>query len=316
MKIKIRVKNPISVLHPFNSLTINLTNRCNTNCRYCFQGSRRFGKDYIARDDVQRVLEFFSERQIEDERTLLLTGGEIFLHPEIFEIIQLGLSFGYILRLQTNGLLFTEMDSERLRLLSSDSILIKISLDGWNEATHELYRAKGSFSRVVAGIKNIRRWNKNVGIKTVIHKLNLPELYRILDLCLDLGVRSFSYNILRSEGKAKKLKLKRFSELDVIKKLLPYFQRSEYVHLLNGTTILLCCLSKSNVINLGKNFYIDFNGSIYPDQACRKEEKIGSIFEDDLSRQFNVALLNNKLKVVPEEAFNYVKQNLLTEILK
>ncbi len=166
-RLSIKVK-PLPVERFFSSLTINLTNRCNTYCKYCFRDSRKFGQDKIRIDDVKRVLDFFKEKQSDvRELYLQLTGGEIFLCSAIFEIIELALLFGYTLRLQTNGLLFNKMTEKQLRILSSEKIIIKVSLDGWDSRTHELYRAKGSFSKVVSGIKIIRKEvNSMLGVET------------------------------------------------------------------------------------------------------------------------------------------------------
>jgi MoaA/NifB/PqqE/SkfB family radical SAM enzyme len=255
------------------------------------------------------VLEFFSKKQQKGERYLQLTGGEIFLHPDIFEIIQLGLSFGYTLRLQTNGFLFNKMGDEKLRILSSKKVMIKISLDGWNQETHEFYRAKGSFNKVIAGIKIIRRHNQNIGIKTVVHTLNFPEIYRMLDMCLYLGARGFSYNILRPEGRGINIK-NPIKEINIVKKLVPYFNQRKYQGLLNGTNILKYYLNESNVTKISKGFYINFDGSIYPTQECIQEEKIGSIFGQDLSKEFNPNQFPNLKLVIPSEVFWYIKQNL------
>lgn len=302
--------DPLPRENCFNSLCINLTNKCNTWCKYCFQNSSNRETDYIRAKDIKRVLEFFVRYQRDGKKYLQLTGGEIFIHPDIFEIIQIALSFGYILRLQTNGLLFEQMSKKELKSLSSPRIIIKVSLDGWDPTTHEYYRAKGSFEKVINGIRQIREWNQNLGIKTCVHKLNLPEFWRMLDLCLELRVRIFSYNLLRKEGRAEDLEFEPINELDVAQKLLPYFNQRKYHYLLNGNNILKYYLAKSNIIPIQKTFYINYDGGIFPTQDCREEERIGSIFEKDLATQFNPKLLFDKFLVIPEDLYMYIKQNL------
>lgn len=284
-----------------NSLTVNLTNRCNTWCRYCFQKSGSSGADCIKTKDIQRILEFFKGKQNGGEKYFQLTGGEPFLHPDIFEIIKLALSFGYTLRIQTNGILLNRMTEEQIVILSSDKILVKVSLDGWNTETHERWRAKGSFNKVVSGIRRLRKYNRNIGIKTVVHDLNFPEICRMLDMCLDLGVRAFSYNQLRFEGRAGPLRLggyKPIEEREIVEKLLPYFRKRKYQPLLNGTWIMRYygrLLEGSSVLRDPEGFYIDYDGGIYPNQKCLESERIGSIFGESLSEEFDF----NKL--TPEE---------------
>lgn len=296
--------------HTLNSLTINLINRCNTWCRYCFQNSGPFGKDYIKIRDIQRVLSFFATKQNEGERYLQLTGGEIFLHPDLFEIIQLGLSCGYTLRLQTNGLLLREIAEEKMKILSSKKVLIKVSLDGWDAETHERWRAKGSFDKVISGIKRLRKYNSNIGIKMVVHDRNFFQIHRMLDICLDLGARGFSFNFLRFEGRAEffKDKYRFIKEEEVVKKLLPYFKKKRYQPLLNGTWIMRYyrrLLGGINTIPEVKSFYINFDGWIYPNQKCIRKEVIGSIFGEFLEKEFDF----NKLTIAEVTVSEGVLEN-------
>lgn len=293
----------------FGSLTVNLTNKCNTFCRYCFQDAKLSEEDRISLKDIKQILAFFAGKQRGEELYLQLTGGEIFLRPDIFEIIELALSYGYTLRLQTNGLLFDKMGKDKLKLLSSNKIIIKVSLDGWNRETHELYRAKGSFDKVISGIKIIRNYNDNICLKTVIHALNFPRIHRMLDVCLFLGARGFSYNILRPEGRGVDIQNK-IKEIDVIKKLIPYFNQKKYRFLLNGNNILRYYLKESMITPISKGFYIDFDGKIYPRQECIKEEKIGSIFGKDFSKEFDIKQFPDFKFIIPSDVFNFIRQNL------
>jgi MoaA/NifB/PqqE/SkfB family radical SAM enzyme len=306
---------PLRKEHPWYSLVINLTNRCNQWCKYCFQESTFAEVDKITLIDVERVLDFLAEQQRQHPEDnchplLQLTGGEIFLHPEIFEIIQLILRYGYTLKIQTNGILFHEMSDQQLGILSSDRILIKVSLDGWNPEVHEWYRPKGFFDSIISGITTIRRYNRNIGIKTIVHEGNFPELYRMLDLCLELSVKGFTYALLRPEGRGRSLRTPPITELDVVVKLIPYFNQKRYQRLLNGTNIIAYYLLDEPFLIISREFYIDFDGGIYPDQGCIFEERIGSIFAQDLSSQFDLDRTREIEWEIPPEVFQYVKQNL------
>lgn len=297
-----------------NSLTVNLTNRCNTWCRYCFQKSGSSGiVDCIRVKDIQRILGFFEKRQNGGEKYLQFTGGEPFLHPDIFEIIKLALLFGYILRIQTNGILISSMTEEQMIILSSDKILIKVSLDGWNAKTHEEWRAKGSFIKVISGIRRLRKYNRNIGIKTVVHDLNFPKIYRMLDMCLGLGARAFSYNQLRLEGRAEHLSFghKPIEEREIVEKLLPYFRNKKYQPLLNGTWIMRYyrrMLEGSSVLRNPEGFYIDYDGGIYPNQRCLESERIGSIFGGSLSEEFVFDKLTPEEISVPSDILEMVSR--------
>jgi len=125
-----------------NSLCINLTNKCNTFCKYCFQDAVSVADHRFFAKDIKRVFDYFKSRNRNSNKKkhLQLTGGEPTIHPEFFEIMQLGLEYGYVIRLQTNGLSFATMTEPELSRFNSPNILIKISLDGWDSQTHEYLR--------------------------------------------------------------------------------------------------------------------------------------------------------------------------------
>ena len=133
----------------------------------------------------------------------------------------------------------------------------------------------------------------------------------MLDVCLDLGARGFSYNLLRFEGRGELLK-RQFDEIqerNVISALLPHFRQKKYQHLLNGTWIMRYhrrILEGSSIIDDPGRFYIDYNGSIYPDQSCLVEQKIGSIFGEHLSDEFNFMKLYSKKISIPEDVFQCI----------
>lgn len=303
---------PLIEENALNSLTINLTNQCNSVCRHCFQGSSPKNNTRISRADIQRVLEFLASKQ-NAVKYIQLTGGEILTHSEFFEILKIVLFFGYTARLQTNGILLNDLNNEEMNFFSDPRVLTKISLDGWDERTHERLREKGSFNSVISAIKRLKGYSGNIGIKTVIHDLNFHNIQRMLELCLDLGVRSFSYNCLRPEGRAKRLfaQIHPASEIEVVKKLVPYFKISKFQHLLNGTWVMRYyrrVLEGSNKLREPGKFYIDFDGGIYPNQNCRKEEKIGSIFGDSLEKEFDFGKLVAEETVIPEGVLKCVKE--------
>lgn len=288
----------------WGSLAINLTNRCNISCRYCFQNSGPRESQMLHASDIRRILSFFQPKQSEEaERYLYLTGGEILLHPEIFEIIAIALEYGYILRLQTNGILLGKIPEKKFSVFSEERILIKVSLDGWNAEIHEAYRQKSTFDRVIAGIRRLREYSKNIGIKTVVHDLNFSNLPLILDTCLDLKVRSFSHNMICQDGRGKFMDF-RISESDVIRKLIPYFLQRNYAHLLNGNRILRYGQSlkeECSFLMEPAGFYVDFDGCIYPNESCLESQRIGSVFGVSLEKEFDEnKVFGRKTNIPPE----------------
>lgn len=306
-----KMKETIENESYFKSLCINLTNRCDTYCKYCFQSAgNKKGTDPLSFIEIKRLLLYAQSKNKDCNKFLQLTGGEVTLHKDFFNIITLALDLGYILRIQTNGLDLSSLPIEKLKILSSSKILFKISLDGWNSETHEYLRAPGTFDRVISGIQKLREYNQFIGLKTVVHSKNFIELEKMLDQCLNLEAFAFSYNTLRSEGRGQSVEPNAISELEIAKKMIPFLNLKKYNHLYNGTQLLFYKLFQSTEIVRPPSFYIDFDGSVYPDQKTLENEKIGNIKNKNLNEQFQLHQHQGQTTHIDENLFKYIQKNV------
>ncbi len=265
-----------------NSIAFSITNACNTYCKYCYRSANKNDKEELRFIDIKKVVEYFELKYPhEKKRYVILSGGELFVHPEIFSIISLLLERGYFIRLQTNGLCIREMTDEQLTLLSNPSILFKLSLDGSKASIHEHHRANGSFDKVVDAIKILKTFNQNnIGVISVISEYNIDDLPNLFELCIKLGVRGFTYNILRNVGYAKGLEREIVSEERIIRKIIPYLKNKEYRTLLNGTNLFQYALLGTNVLESPGQFYIFCDGGVYSDNRLTSGS-MGNICVDD-----------------------------------
>ena len=137
--------------------TFELTERCNLACRMCYvcQSSG---------DAARRTKELSAAAWLELARQavdngmvfLLLTGGEVFLRPDFFEIYTPLTRLGLILTLFTNGTLITEAVAERLA--EAPPSRTEITLYGATAATYEAVTGvPGSYARCCAGIEALVR---------------------------------------------------------------------------------------------------------------------------------------------------------------
>lgn len=129
---------------------------CNLQCAHCFISSsptnHRF--EMMSFEDVRRYL---AEAEVLGVKEYYFTGGEPFLHREIFEILEAALAQGPVSVL-TNGLLITRDSAARLKRLSdaSDySLDLRVSLDGWDAATNDPVRGAGTYERILGGVRNL-----------------------------------------------------------------------------------------------------------------------------------------------------------------
>ncbi len=304
----------------FNALAINLTNSCNLKCRHCFQEAIQGKTPFIDKDSVFKILGYFSQKIDKSQKKYVqFTGGEIFLHPDLFQILDYCLDNGWILRLQTNATLVPSIPKEKFKILKKTDIYssFRVSLDGWDQETHGFLRPAESFEKVVEGIKILKKYMESITIKTVIHKSNFPHLEKLFDFALSLGVVGISTNDLRLEGYAKDVFTQKdvISQELVIKKLVALFNEPKYSKLICANNLLHYYKKKIRNIG-GGHFYIDYTGDVFANQQCLKSQYFGNIYVDNYDNIFKADKLPvNGLEEITPTMLQYVLENLKPEVV-
>jgi molybdenum cofactor biosynthesis enzyme MoaA len=86
-----------------------------------------------------------------------ITGGEVFMNPEIFEILATILEYGP-LDVLTNGTLITSEKAARLKEIqnnSSHKLQFRVSMESFDKKLNDRTRGENSFSKATEGITNL-----------------------------------------------------------------------------------------------------------------------------------------------------------------
>lgn len=174
-----------------------LTGRCNLSCRMCYirsaAGDRKKAANELSAEEWLRIA-----RQAADNGMvfLLLTGGEVFLRPDFFEIYEPLTRMGLVLSLFTNGTLVTKKTADRLAQTPPSTI--EITVYGATAATYEAVTGvPGSYAACCAGIEALLSCGLPLGLKTTITRHNMHELEDMRQMAHNWGV-SFSAGWLLS----------------------------------------------------------------------------------------------------------------------
>jgi len=89
---------------------VDLTNRCNLNCSFCFANARACGYIYEPTfDQIKEMLTVLRSEKPTPAPAVQFAGGEPTLRDDLFEIIQLAKSLGFMqVQLATNGLILAQ----------------------------------------------------------------------------------------------------------------------------------------------------------------------------------------------------------------
>lgn len=177
--------------------TFELTERCNLACRMCYV--RQVSGDAARRDKELSAAAWLElARQAVDNGMvfLLLTGGEIFLRPDFFQIYEPLTRIGLILTLFTNGTLITE--AWAARLAEAPPSRTEITLYGATAATYEAVTSvPGSYARCCASIEELVKHRVPLGLKSTITRQNVGELDAMRQMAHNWGLL-FSASLLLS----------------------------------------------------------------------------------------------------------------------
>lgn len=173
-------------------LELQITNRCNLQCRHCYisEGSHQD----LSIKQIQKVFEEFEEIQ---GLRLLLSGGEPLLHPDFWEFNYALRNYAFRSVLLSNGTLITEEVAKRLRVHE-----VQISLDGMKEG-HESLRGKGTFEKTITAIDHLQGANIRVSVATMIHHGNLSEFDPLSSLLQSKNIEEWNVDVPCLEGRLK-----------------------------------------------------------------------------------------------------------------
>jgi len=197
-------KEDISVfIQRTGNLLIHLLNTCNLSCQHCYLNADKYSKKMIPYDLVVDILEEADDLSM---KSVQFSGGEPFLFPKIFELLESANNKSYFLTVSTNGTLINERAAERLADLN---IKIVTSIDGPAEY-HDRFRAKiGAFAQTEKAIKLLVQKNVPVKLVATICRDNLDTIDWLAEWALSMGVESIQFQPLEKIGRGANIESKR-----------------------------------------------------------------------------------------------------------
>jgi MoaA/NifB/PqqE/SkfB family radical SAM enzyme/glycosyltransferase involved in cell wall biosynthesis len=160
------------------TLLLLINRGCNLRCAFCDLWDR--GQNM----PLPQVLSLLDEAVAIGTRTLVITGGEPFLHPQLFDVVRAAKARGLSVNITTNGTLVERRWAE---LVQSGPDSLSMSLDGL-EATHDHLRGKvGAFQQTVRALGRVK---DEAGITTSVYftvtNQNVHELVPVFELSRQL----------------------------------------------------------------------------------------------------------------------------------
>jgi AdoMet-dependent heme synthase len=164
------------------SVHFDLTYRCNERCVHCYLDHDDHGE--LTTAECLKVLEDLAR-----SGTLFLTfsGGEIFLRPDLYEILAAARRLHFDISLKSNALLVTAERAARLREFGVRRVQISVYSD--IPAIHDaITKVPGSLERTLAAIPILLQHGLQVKLACPLMQQNLMAYRGVMALAEKLGV--------------------------------------------------------------------------------------------------------------------------------
>ena len=161
---------------------LDLTYRCNERCVHCYLDHEDHGE--MSTGEVKDVI-----AQLADAGTFFLTlsGGEIFMRPDLFEIIAHARALGFAVKLKTNAVMIRPAKARRIAALAVESV--QVSLYSHRAEVHDaITKLPGSFARTIEGARLLKANGVKVSFANVLMKHNADDYPEVQALSASLGI--------------------------------------------------------------------------------------------------------------------------------
>ena len=164
------------------SVHFDLTYRCNERCVHCYLDHDDHGE--LTTVECLAVME-----ELAKAGTLFLTfsGGEIFLRPDLYEILAEARRLHFDISLKTNALLVTKERAARLREFGVRRVQISIYSDA-PEVHDAITKVPGSLRRTLAAIPLLIEQGLQVKLACPLMRENLLAYRGVMALAEKIGV--------------------------------------------------------------------------------------------------------------------------------
>lgn len=172
---------------------------CQLDCTVCYM-RKAYKEDsqhklkklgYLKFENFRKVVDGFQFYRIE-----LSNSGEIFLNPELDEIIK----YGYEKNIELNASNGTNLnylpDKTAENLVKYKFNFLELSIDGASQETYSIYRRNGDFNKVIDNIKKINRFKEKynsqypeIYYKFIVFGHNEHEMLKAKQLAEDLNTK-------------------------------------------------------------------------------------------------------------------------------
>jgi radical SAM protein with 4Fe4S-binding SPASM domain len=165
------------------SVQLDLTYRCNERCIHCYLDHDDHGEMTTA--EIKDLLDQMADAGV---FYLTISGGEILMRRDFFEILEHARVRTFCVKLKTNGVLIREKEAARLRELGVETV--QISIYSHRPEVHDaITKMPGSFRQSIDAVRFLRKQGLTVTMANVLMVQNAHDYQSVRALALELDAK-------------------------------------------------------------------------------------------------------------------------------
>ena len=186
----------------------HLTERCNLRCKHCYQEGEKVQElsreqIFAVIDEIAALLQAWRQAyDLEFQPSFNVTGGEPFLRPDLFAILERMAGIGFEIYVLSNGTIISAERARRLAELQVNGV--QVSLEGPQEI-HDAIRGPGSFAASLNGIRTLMAAGVKVSLNATLSRLNAGHFRDLVEVARSLGVPRLGFSRLVPSGQGRAL---------------------------------------------------------------------------------------------------------------
>ncbi len=166
------------------SVQLDLTYRCNERCIHCYLDHHDHGEMTTAEINKDLL------DQMADAGVFYLTisGGEILMRRDFFDILEYARLRTFCIKLKTNGILIRKQEADRIKALGVESVQISI-YSHVPEVHDAITKLPGSLKQSIEAIRRLRAHGIHVIMANVLMVQNVHDYAGVRALAAELGAQ-------------------------------------------------------------------------------------------------------------------------------
>ncbi len=165
------------------SVHLDLTYRCNERCIHCYLDHHDHGE--MTTVEIKDLLDQMADAGV---FYLTISGGEIMMRRDFFEILEHARKRTFCIKLKTNGILIRSNEADRIKALGVESV--QISIYSHIPDVHDaITKLPGSLADSIEAIRRLRAHGIHVIIANVLMVKNASDYEGVKALAAELGAQ-------------------------------------------------------------------------------------------------------------------------------